>query len=122
MTHQLSKRAEKILAEGAADLVAMGRAFIADPELISKTLHDNEDSVAECVNCRYCFQTIMDDGGNGMSSDFVLMFTTGDTTGGSAFDSNGGFEDGATGVAISGDGAILTGAQGDVSPACRRFP
>jgi 2,4-dienoyl-CoA reductase-like NADH-dependent reductase (Old Yellow Enzyme family) len=58
--------AEKILAEGIADLVAMGRAFIADPELISKTLRGDEDAVVECVNCRYCFQTIMDDDGDGM--------------------------------------------------------
>jgi 2,4-dienoyl-CoA reductase-like NADH-dependent reductase (Old Yellow Enzyme family) len=59
-------RAEQILAEGSADLVAMGRAFIADPELISKTLHDKESSIVECTDCRYCFQTIMDDDGNGM--------------------------------------------------------
>ena len=58
--------AEKILAEGLADLVAMGRAFIADPELIFKTLHGKESSIVECINCRHCFQTIMDDDGNGM--------------------------------------------------------
>jgi 2,4-dienoyl-CoA reductase-like NADH-dependent reductase (Old Yellow Enzyme family) len=58
--------AEKILREDLADLVAMGRAFIADPELISKTLNDKEGSIVDCINCRYCFQTIMDDDGNGM--------------------------------------------------------
>ncbi|MFC1886915.1 tRNA-dihydrouridine synthase [Thermodesulfobacteriota bacterium] len=57
---------EKILAEGGADLVAVGRAFIADPQLIFKTMHGKESSIVECINCRNCFQTIMDDDGNGM--------------------------------------------------------
>ena len=59
-------RADRILSKGLADLVAMGRAFIADPELISKTLDGKESSIVECINCRYCFQTMMDDDGNGM--------------------------------------------------------
>jgi 2,4-dienoyl-CoA reductase-like NADH-dependent reductase (Old Yellow Enzyme family) len=60
------ERAEEILAKDTADLVAMGRAFITDPDLIQKTLQNKEDSIVECIDCRNCFQTIMNDDGNGM--------------------------------------------------------
>lgn len=60
------EQAETILAKGSADLVAMARAFIADPLLISKTLQNQADSIVECINCRNCFHTIMDDEGDGM--------------------------------------------------------
>jgi 2,4-dienoyl-CoA reductase-like NADH-dependent reductase (Old Yellow Enzyme family) len=60
------KQAEGIIAKGDADLVAMGRALIADPRLIIKTLKNQVDTIVECANCRNCYQTIMDDDGNGM--------------------------------------------------------
>lgn len=59
---------------------------------------------------------VADDNGNEMISDYELSFTTSASVGGTAFDGNGGFEYGSAGVGISGDGAILTGAQGDVLP------
>ncbi|MHC4216079.1 MAG: oxidoreductase [Planctomycetota bacterium] len=60
------KQAEGILVNGFADLVAMGRALIADPRLITKTLQYQVDSIVDCDNCRNCLHTIMDDEGNGM--------------------------------------------------------
>jgi 2,4-dienoyl-CoA reductase-like NADH-dependent reductase (Old Yellow Enzyme family)/thioredoxin reductase len=43
--------AERLLAEGAADLVGMTRALIADPELLSKTQDGRAGEVVECVGC-----------------------------------------------------------------------
>jgi 2,4-dienoyl-CoA reductase-like NADH-dependent reductase (Old Yellow Enzyme family) len=61
------ERAEQILAEGSADLVAICRALIADPELISKTLEGREGEIVECIDCRNCFRTMWaDESGDGM--------------------------------------------------------
>jgi hypothetical protein len=59
---------------------------------------------------------VRDDGGNQMTADYVLPFTTASSAGGSAFDGNAGFESGSAGTAFLGDGAILAGSQGAVSP------
>lgn len=42
--------AERILAEGKADLVAMGRALIADPHLPRK-LQDSHSPIIRCISC-----------------------------------------------------------------------
>ena len=60
------EQAEGLLVKGSADLVAIGRAFIVDPRLITKTLQNQVDSIVECIDCRNCIHTIMDDDGNGM--------------------------------------------------------
>jgi 2,4-dienoyl-CoA reductase-like NADH-dependent reductase (Old Yellow Enzyme family)/thioredoxin reductase len=41
--------AEKILQEGATDLVAMGRSLIADPELLKKSM--NGGNIRPCIAC-----------------------------------------------------------------------
>jgi 2,4-dienoyl-CoA reductase-like NADH-dependent reductase (Old Yellow Enzyme family)/thioredoxin reductase len=41
--------AEKLLQEGATDLVAMGRSLIADPELLKKSM--NGDNIRPCIAC-----------------------------------------------------------------------
>ncbi|MGI5971762.1 MAG: FAD-dependent oxidoreductase [Oscillospiraceae bacterium] len=46
--------AESVLAEGKADIVAMGRAFIADPDFISKTLSEREEEIIPCMRCYNC--------------------------------------------------------------------
>ena len=58
---------------------------------------------------------VEDDGGNGLYDDYILTFTTvpGSTL---DFDSNKSFESGTTGVLFMGDGAVLNGPQGSVSP------
>ena len=43
--------AEKILAEGSADLVAMGRVHIADPEFSNKVKEGRLDEIRYCIGC-----------------------------------------------------------------------
>jgi 2,4-dienoyl-CoA reductase-like NADH-dependent reductase (Old Yellow Enzyme family) len=43
--------AERLIADGTADLVGMTRALIADPELITKTTGGRGEEVIECVGC-----------------------------------------------------------------------
>jgi 2,4-dienoyl-CoA reductase-like NADH-dependent reductase (Old Yellow Enzyme family)/NADPH-dependent 2,4-dienoyl-CoA reductase/sulfur reductase-like enzyme len=46
--------ADRIIAEGKADMVAMGRALIADPEIVSKTYRGEADNVRPCLRCNLC--------------------------------------------------------------------
>jgi 2,4-dienoyl-CoA reductase-like NADH-dependent reductase (Old Yellow Enzyme family) len=46
--------AEKIIAENKADMVAMNRAFIADPDLVNKAKSGREDTIRPCVRCNTC--------------------------------------------------------------------
>ncbi len=43
--------AERALAEGKADLVALGRALVADPEWPQKTLDGNIEDIRPCLGC-----------------------------------------------------------------------
>ena len=45
--------AEKVLQDGRADLVAMGRALIADPLLPLKIIEGRVDEVRKCIACDY---------------------------------------------------------------------
>jgi 2,4-dienoyl-CoA reductase (NADPH2) len=42
--------AERVLADGAADLVGMARAFFADPDWIHKTVSDTTERIRPCLN------------------------------------------------------------------------
>lgn len=46
--------AEKILEEGKADLIAMGRPLIADPELPKKAFEGKLDDIRPCIACCDC--------------------------------------------------------------------
>ena len=46
--------AERILAEGKADLIAMGRALLADPELPNKIAENRLEDVTPCIECFGC--------------------------------------------------------------------
>ena len=48
-------QAERALEEEQADMVALGRALIADPELVTKTLDGRVEDVVECTSCLKCF-------------------------------------------------------------------
>jgi 2,4-dienoyl-CoA reductase-like NADH-dependent reductase (Old Yellow Enzyme family)/thioredoxin reductase len=46
--------AEEILQQGRADMVAMGRALIADPELPKKAKEGRLDDIRPCIYCNEC--------------------------------------------------------------------
>ena len=48
----------RILEEKKADLVSMGRALIADPELPIKALQGRTDEILPCISCNRCIQSI----------------------------------------------------------------
>ncbi len=43
--------AERIIAEGSADIVAMARTWIADPEWANKIIDGHEDRIRPCMSC-----------------------------------------------------------------------
>ena len=45
---------EAVLREGKADLIAIGRALIADPELPNKVREGREHDVIPCIVCNHC--------------------------------------------------------------------
>jgi 2,4-dienoyl-CoA reductase-like NADH-dependent reductase (Old Yellow Enzyme family) len=45
------RQADDVVASGAADLVAMVRATLAEPELITKTISGRESEVRPCIAC-----------------------------------------------------------------------
>jgi len=48
------ERADSILEEGKADLVAMGRAFIADPYWPRKAREGRWQDIRPCIRCNHC--------------------------------------------------------------------
>jgi 2,4-dienoyl-CoA reductase-like NADH-dependent reductase (Old Yellow Enzyme family) len=45
---------ERIIAEGKADIVVMGRALIADPQLPNKVIQGRDDEIIKCIRCFDC--------------------------------------------------------------------
>ncbi|OBG37673.1 NADH oxidase [Mycobacterium sp. E3198] len=50
--------AERILAEGRADFVAMGRPLLADPELPRKVASGRARRVRKCISCENCIDAM----------------------------------------------------------------
>ncbi|MBC7294241.1 MAG: FAD-dependent oxidoreductase, partial [Thermoleophilia bacterium] len=50
--------AERIVAEGQADIVAMARALIADPLLPHKSIYGNVEEVIPCIRCNECLNRV----------------------------------------------------------------
>ncbi len=46
--------ADEIIRDGKADIVAMARAIIADPEIVNKTRRGELDDIRPCVRCNSC--------------------------------------------------------------------
>lgn len=46
--------AERVIAEGKADLVSMGRALIVDPYLPRKVKEGRPEDIAPCISCNNC--------------------------------------------------------------------
>jgi thioredoxin reductase len=48
------KTAEKAIADGDTDLIALGRPLLADPEWVNKARRGEEDDIRPCTSCNYC--------------------------------------------------------------------
>lgn len=53
--------AEQILEDGRADLIGMGRALIADPELPNKAKQGRLEEIRTCIACMSCLDTLRKD-------------------------------------------------------------
>lgn len=51
--------AERIVAMGRADLVAMGRASLADPELPKKASSEQSEQIRSCIGCIVCDNSLV---------------------------------------------------------------
>jgi NADPH-dependent 2,4-dienoyl-CoA reductase/sulfur reductase-like enzyme len=47
--------AERIIAEGKADIVSMGRQMIADPDFANKVAKGKGDEIRSCIRCCVCY-------------------------------------------------------------------
>jgi 2,4-dienoyl-CoA reductase (NADPH2) len=47
----MPETAEKVLAEGDADMVSMARPFLADPEWVNKAKAEKDDEINTCIAC-----------------------------------------------------------------------
>lgn len=48
------EEAEDIIASGKADIVAMARTYITDPDCVRKSVLGNDDDVRPCIRCDEC--------------------------------------------------------------------
>lgn len=48
------EEADKIIGDGKADIVAMARAYLADPDIVKKTYRGDADAVRPCLGCWNC--------------------------------------------------------------------
>ncbi|MGA2671497.1 MAG: FAD-dependent oxidoreductase [Dehalococcoidia bacterium] len=59
---------EKILEEGKADLIAIGRRLFADPDLPNKAAEGRLDEVTPCIGCMECIERLaFDERGEGVT-------------------------------------------------------
>jgi 2,4-dienoyl-CoA reductase (NADPH2) len=47
----MPETAEKVLAEGHADMISMARPFLADPEWVNKAEQEKDDEINTCIGC-----------------------------------------------------------------------
>jgi 2,4-dienoyl-CoA reductase-like NADH-dependent reductase (Old Yellow Enzyme family)/thioredoxin reductase len=50
--------AEEVLQQGKADLVAVGRGLIADPDWVSKLEQGHKDDIRPCISCNACVDLV----------------------------------------------------------------
>ena len=53
--------AEELLQNGFADLISLGRSFIADPDFGIKAMEDRSDDIRPCLTCGNCLAEICKD-------------------------------------------------------------
>jgi 2,4-dienoyl-CoA reductase (NADPH2) len=51
-------RAERILADGRADFIAMGRPLLADPDLPRKLMSGRAHRIRKCISCENCIDAM----------------------------------------------------------------
>lgn len=66
------KLADQILGEGKADLVAMGRALIADPEMPNKAREGRFDEIRMCIGCCLCLESAIHSARDGTRRSGVI--------------------------------------------------
>ncbi len=49
--------AEEVLAQGKADMIAIGRQLIADPHWPEKAITGKSEDIIPCISCNACFET-----------------------------------------------------------------
>ncbi|MFK7733046.1 MAG: FAD-dependent oxidoreductase [Pseudomonadales bacterium] len=52
--------AERIIADGQSDMVAMARPFLADPEWPNKAKSGNAKQIRRCISCENCIDSMME--------------------------------------------------------------
>ena len=52
------EHAERILAEGKADIIGMARALLADPELPNKSRRGRRNEIIPCLRCNNCLTAV----------------------------------------------------------------
>jgi 2-enoate reductase len=50
--------ANRLLGEGKADFVALGRPLLADPDFAAKARKDEADKIRPCIGCHECFSRL----------------------------------------------------------------
>jgi len=50
--------ADRVISEGKADMVSMGRALIADPELMNKFATNDIRGIRPCIGCQWCAKRV----------------------------------------------------------------
>lgn len=50
--------ADRVISEGKADMVSMGRALIADPELMNKVTLNKIHEIRSCTSCQQCINSV----------------------------------------------------------------
>jgi len=49
----------RIVEEGTADFIGIGRGLLADPEFVNKLAEGREDEIRPCMSCNYCVGSMM---------------------------------------------------------------
>lgn len=69
------EEADQVIAAGEADLVALTRAHIADPELVRKTVEGRVDEVRPCIGCNHgCIGGLLSSGRMGCAVNVAVGF------------------------------------------------
>ncbi|MDR0884431.1 MAG: NAD(P)/FAD-dependent oxidoreductase [Oscillospiraceae bacterium] len=66
------EQAEAQLAEGTQDFISLGRPWLADPDWAEKIRTGRAHEVTRCINCLWCFQSMLDGAWTGKPGQCAL--------------------------------------------------